>query len=146
MPGATDQLPPARVVMSVWTSSSGPPATGRRILTVTSVASPGAFPALPPKSGVVSLVADPFAGVVSATAGSVMSTVQLALAGVGFTLPAGSIARTWKVCVVASRPDRCLGDVQAVQGPPSSRHSNVASGWLATKARSGSVNGVPPTG
>ncbi len=52
----------------------------------------------------VSLVAAPFAGVVSVTAGSVVSTVQVALAGVGSTLPAGSTARTWKVCVLSESP------------------------------------------
>ena len=95
---------PLRVVVSVWTSSSGAPATGRRIFTVTSAESPGALPAAPPRSGVVSLVAAPFAGVVSVTAGSVVSTVQVALAGVGSTLPAGSIARTWNVCVLSESP------------------------------------------
>jgi hypothetical protein len=102
--GATDQVAPVRAVVSVWTSSSGAPATGRMIFTVTSVASPGALPAAPPRSGVVSLVASPSIGVVSVTAGSVVSTVQVALAGVGSMFPAGSTARTWKVCVLSDRP------------------------------------------
>jgi hypothetical protein len=96
--GVTDQLAPERVVVSVWTSWSGPPSTGRRIFTVTVAESPATLPATPLKSGVVSDVAVPSAGFVSETAGRVVSTVQVTLAGVGSTLPAGSIARTWKVC------------------------------------------------
>jgi hypothetical protein len=41
---------------------------------------------------------------VSDTAGSVVSTVQVTLAGVASTLPAGSIALTWNVCEPSSRP------------------------------------------
>jgi hypothetical protein len=36
--------------------------------------------------------------------GPVASTTQVKLAGVGSTLPAASIARTWKVCAPSLRP------------------------------------------
>ena len=103
--GVTAQLAPLRVVVSVWTSSSGAPATSRMIFTVTVAESPTTLPALPAKLGVVSVVAVALEGLVSDTAGSVVSTVQVALAGVGSTLPAGSIALTWNVCEPSSRPE-----------------------------------------
>ena len=36
--------------------------------------------------------------------GAVVSTVQVNVAGVASTLPARSVARTWKVCEPSARP------------------------------------------
>src|SRR5205809_830149 len=53
------------------------------------------------------------------------STVQVRLAGVASTLPAGSVAWTWKVCGPSPRPLRPAGEVHAARAPPSSPHRNV---------------------
>ena len=42
--------------------------------------------------------------------------------------PAPSVARTWNVWLPSPRPDSASGDVQPLQAPPSSRHSNVEPG------------------
>jgi len=41
---------------------------------------------------------------VMVVSGGVVSTVQVWLAGVGSVLPAGSVARTWKVWLPSARP------------------------------------------
>ena len=47
----------------------------------------------------------PFAGaVIAGAAGACVSTVQVRVAGVPSVLPAGSVARTWKVCEPCERP------------------------------------------
>ena len=72
-------------------------------LTVTLASSPAAVPACPAKVG-VGPVEVPFAGWVSVTWGAVVSIVQVKVAGVGSVLPAGSVARTWKVWEPSLRP------------------------------------------
>jgi hypothetical protein len=46
----------------------------------------------------------PFAGWVSVSRGALVSIVQVKLAGVGSVLPAGPVARTWKVWEPSLRP------------------------------------------
>src|SRR6266513_369974 len=57
--------------------------------------------------------------------GAVRSIVHVKLAGVVSVLPARSVARTSKVCVPSPSALVVCGPVQAVQTPPSTRHSNV---------------------
>jgi hypothetical protein len=57
-----------------------------------------------------------------AVCGALESTVQLWAAGLASVLPAGSVARTWKVCGPELRPVYGLGEVQAVKAAPSSEH------------------------
>ena len=45
--------------------------------------------------------------------GAVVSMAQECVAGVGSTLPAGSIALTPNVCELSARPEYARGDVQA---------------------------------
>ena len=49
-------------------------------------------------------VSVPFVGAVMTTTGAMVSTVQVNDAGVGSTLLAGSVARTWKVWLPSARP------------------------------------------
>src|SRR5690242_2066612 len=55
----------------------------------------------------------------------VAAALQLHVAGVGSTLPAASVARTWNVCCAAVTV-YALGLVQAANAEPSRLHSNVA--------------------
>src|SRR5207244_8717992 len=74
--------------------------------------------------GAAVLSAGPLPMIVS---GAVRSTVQLTVAGVASMLPAASLARTWKVCVLAStRPLKLVGLVQAAKAAASSLHSKLA--------------------
>src|SRR6266516_1555938 len=77
------------------------------------------------KLGVV--LFDGLAGVESRVVfGAVRSTVQVWLAGVESVLPAVSVARTWKVWLPSvSAGEMVNGLVQAVQLPPSIRHSKL---------------------
>jgi len=86
-------------------SGSAPPATGWYSLTVTVALSPAAVPALPSKTGALAFVVLPSAGLTMVTFGSVVSTVQVALAGVESSLPAPSMACTRKVCDPGARPE-----------------------------------------
>src|SRR5439155_1341806 len=54
--------------------------------------------------------------------GGVVSTVQLAVAGVGSALPALSVARTRKPWLPSARPLYACGLVQAVKAAPSRLH------------------------
>ena len=57
--------------------------------------------------------------------GSATTTVHDHVAGVWSVLPAGSVARTSKVCGPAESPERVAGDVQPAQSPSSRRHSKL---------------------
>ena len=57
--------------------------------------------------------------------GAVVSIVHAWFAGEASTLPAASVARTSNACAPWTRPAYAFGLVQALQPPPSSRHSNV---------------------
>jgi hypothetical protein len=57
--------------------------------------------------------------------GAVVSTVHVALAGVGSGLPAVSVAVTTTVCEPSPRPLYVLGDVHATAVPVSSLHVKV---------------------
>src|SRR5437667_2014610 len=101
-----DQEPsPAGVAISVCTSWSGEPKTGRMTFTITEPASPLAIPAHPLNVGVGSFVKLPSAGLASVTAGSAGFTVQVRVTESGSRLPAASMARTSKTCTAAARPE-----------------------------------------
>jgi hypothetical protein len=57
--------------------------------------------------------------------GGEMSTVQVKLAGVGSVLPAGSVARTWKLWLPSASPEYGFGLEQLENPPPSSWHSKL---------------------
>ena len=63
-----------------------------------------------------------------------MSTVQVAVAGVGSTLPAASVALTEKVCAPSVRPVSPSGELQDANDPLSSLHANVAAPSAEVKA------------
>ena len=50
-------------------------------------------------------------------------------------LPAGSVARTWKLCPPAVSPAYDLGEVQAATGAPSSEHWKLAPVSLEENAK-----------
>src|SRR2546426_8186346 len=54
-----------------------------------------------------------------------VSTVQVYVAGVGSVLPAGSVARTWKVWLPELSAMYVFGLVHEAKGEPSRVHSNV---------------------
>jgi hypothetical protein len=55
-----------------------------------------------------------------------LTIVHVRDAGVGSTLAAASIARTWNVCEPSARDEYDCGDEHAAQVAPSSEHSKVA--------------------
>ena len=57
--------------------------------------------------------------------GAVVSTVHVAVAGLGSTWPSGPVALTWKVCEPSMRPVYDLGEVQLAKAAPSRLHSKV---------------------
>src|SRR5207244_6189025 len=72
--------------------------------------------------------------------GAVRSTDHVSLAGVGSVLAATSVARTWKVWLPSpSAGESVSGEVQAVQPPPSMRHSNVEPLSVELKVKVGVV-------
>ena len=73
-------------------------------------------------AGVVSLV-DPNGPLSIAVCGAAVSTVKLRDAGVGSTLPAGSVARTSKVWEPSARDAVVSGVEHEPHAPPSTRHS-----------------------
>ena len=78
--------------------------------------------------------------------GAAVSTVKLRDAGVGSTLPAGSVARTSKVWAPSASDVVVSGVVHEPQAPPSTRQSKLEPGWLAEKANVGVVSFVGPEG
>ena len=60
--------------------------------------------------------------------------VQVKLAGVGSVLPAGSVARTWKVWLPLTKPLYVVGLVQEVKALPSWLQANVLPGSVAVNA------------
>ena len=75
-----------------------------------------------------------------------MSTVKLRDAGVGSTLPAGSVARTSKVCAPSASDAVVSGVEHEPHAPPSTRHSNVEPAWSAENANVGVASLVGPDG
>src|SRR6266481_4498361 len=72
--------------------------------------------------------------------GAVRSTVQVEPAGVASVFPAASVARTSKLWLPSpSAGESVWGEVQAVQPPPSMRHSNVEPDSLELKVNVGVV-------
>jgi hypothetical protein len=59
------------------------------------------------------------------SAGCVVSTVNVLVAGVASLFPAWSTARTENVCTPSERLPVVCGDVQADHSPASRRHRNV---------------------
>ncbi len=73
--------------------------------------------------------------------GAVRSIVQVSLAGVASVFPAASVARTSKVWLPApSAGEAVKGLMQAVQEPPSIRHSKVEPGSLELNVNVGVVS------
>ena len=73
--------------------------------------------------------------------GAVRSIVQVKLAGVPSVLPAGSVARTSKVCVASAEDRRIVcGLEHDVQLPPSMRHSKLEPASFELKANVGVVS------
>ena len=64
----------------------------------------------------------PAAGNAIVAEGSVVSSVQVKVAGEASVLPAPSAARTSKVWEAWVRPLELFGEVHALHEPPSSRH------------------------
>src|SRR5882672_11107421 len=62
--------------------------------------------------------------------GAVVSTVQVAVAGLG-SVPDADVACTEKLCGPSVRPKKAAGLVQDAAGALSSRHWNVAGVWVA---------------
>src|SRR5436190_8448660 len=78
---------------------------------------------------------DPAGPAVMVVSGGVVSTtVQLADAGVGSTLPTRSVARTEKECAPAARLAYAFGDVHAAYAAPSRRQAKVDPLSLDAKA------------
>src|SRR5438128_7044753 len=61
--------------------------------------------------------------------------VHVKLAGVASTLPAGSVARTWKVWLPSASALWLCGLVQAANAAPSSLHSKVLPALVAVKLK-----------
>ena len=74
--------------------------------------------------------------------GGVVSTVQERVAGVGSTLPAGSMALTPNVCDASLRLEYERGDVQAEYEAPSRLHWNVDPASLDVKLKLAEVEFV----
>ena len=82
---------------------------------------------VPLKVNDAELVALGFDGLLSiVVSGTAVSIVQVNDAGVGSTLPAPSIARTWKEWLPSERPAYSFGLVHAAKPASSSLHSKLA--------------------
>jgi hypothetical protein len=57
--------------------------------------------------------------------GQVRSIIHVKVAGVGSILPLVSVARTWNVCVPATKPVYVVGVVQPAKKPLSKLHAKV---------------------
>ncbi len=73
-------------------------------------------------------------------AGGTVSITQPCDAGEASVLPPTSVARTSNVCAPSASAVYERGEVQAVQAPPSRRHSNVEPAWSAENAKSASAS------
>ena len=78
--------------------------------------------------------------------GAAVSTVKLRDAGVGSTLPAGSVARTSNVWAPSASDAVVSGDAHEPQAPPSTRHSNVEPASSAENPNVGVASFVGPDG
>ena len=78
--------------------------------------------------------------------GGIVSTVHVERAGVRSTLPAGSVARTPKLCVPSARPSYSAGELQVANGAASSEHSKLAPGSSAEKAKAAEALRVSASG
>ena len=75
------------------------------------------------KAGLLSLVGDAIG--VRVVSGGAVSTMNVCEAGVGSTLPAASVARTWNVWLPSLSAAVVSGDVQSANVAPSSEHCSV---------------------
>ena len=78
--------------------------------------------------------------------GAATSTVKAREDAVACVLPAGSVARTWKVCAPAGRPANVLGEVHAANGAPSIRHANVDPASALANVNAAVVEATGPDG
>lgn len=76
-----------------------------------------------------------FAGgpLVMVVSGRTVSMVHVYEAGVASTLPAGSMARTWKVCEPSASAPVANAEVQALNAEPSTLHWKVEPACVAVK-------------
>ncbi len=82
-----------------------------------------------PNSNTASVWFEGSAGVATkSVSGSTVSISQVNDAGLASTFPAGSTARTRKVCVPSGTLFKVVGDGHAAKAAPSREHSNVAAG------------------
>src|SRR5215210_4134395 len=81
-----------------------------------------------------------------AVSGAAVSTMKLRDAGVASTFPAGSVARASKLWAPSASDAVVTGVEHEPHAPPSTRHSNVESAWLAEKANVGVESLVGPDG
>src|SRR5262245_12168542 len=79
-------------------------------------------------------------------AGAAVSTVKLREAGVWSVLPAGSVARTWKLWGPSLREAVVSGLEQGAQEPESTRHSKLDPAWSESKVKVGVGSLVGPVG
>jgi hypothetical protein len=75
-----------------------------------------------------------------------VSTVKLREDGVASTFPAVSVARTSKVCAPSASAAVVWAELQEVQAPASTRHSNVEPAWSAENVNVGVESFVGPEG
>jgi hypothetical protein len=83
---------------------------------------------------------------VTVVSGAAVSTVQVKVAGLASVLPAGSVARTLKVCEPSARPVYGCGLVQAEKPPPSSWQAKVEPGSLEVKSNAALAEAVSAGG
>jgi hypothetical protein len=74
------------------------------------------------------------------------TTVHSCAAGTGSSVPASLLARTLSVCAPRARPSTRWLDSHEPHVPPSSEHSNVASGSVDEKRNSATVLRVDAAG
>jgi hypothetical protein len=78
--------------------------------------------------------------------GAGFEIVQVALAGVESTFPAGSAAFTWNVCDPGARLEYVIGDVQPAKAAVSSAHWKVEPASVEAKLKVAVVLVVVPEG
>ena len=78
--------------------------------------------------------------------GAAVSTVKPRDAGVGSTLPAGSVARASNVWAPSASEAVVFGVEHEPQAPASTRHSKLEPAWLDENAKVGVASLVRPDG
>src|SRR5438034_3088863 len=103
--------------------------------------------AVPLTARVLLVVAVPSTGLkITGAAGATVSTLQLALAGVGSVFPAESVALTAKVCAPCASPVYVVGEVQATYAALSRLHANVDPASFEENENVADVDATVPVG